>query len=82
MDLIQFREEHQVWKHGKGIVAKDEQPATWLMSESGWYTKLVGDLQFELGRLSDMGMPCTVHRNATAGSMRIKQAEITRKRNE
>jgi hypothetical protein len=80
MDSNEFLQEHAKWKYGKGVERKPEQPATWLISDSGCYFPLEGDLDHELERLRGIGMPCVVWLNSTSTTMRDKQNEILARR--
>jgi hypothetical protein len=75
MDSDEFMQSHAKWKYGKKLDANEESTATWLMTESGAYFLLEGDLELELQRMRDMDMPCTVHHNATSLNMKDLQAE-------
>lgn len=72
MDGCGFMQEHEEWKNQTKVV-KDEVPATWLMSKNCAIFELEGDLDFELERLREMGMPCRVFRNQTNTQMRERQ---------
>jgi len=80
MNSNDFLQEHAKWKYGsKGISTKPEYPRTWLMAESGFYFVLEGDLDSELLRLNEIGMPCTVYLDQTSLTMSHMQSEHERK---
>lgn len=83
MDANEFRQKHEKWqddKTGKRTNRKQEQPGTWLISKSGCYFPLKGDLDHELERLRKMDMACNVFHNVTSHQMRDKQNEIRARR--
>jgi hypothetical protein len=80
MDSEAFLQSHAEWKYGNTArKAKTEQLQTWLMSESGFYFVLMGDLEAELSRQRDKGLNCTVHHDQTSLSMSRIQESHERK---
>ncbi len=80
MDAEDFLQSHAEWKYGSKVeTTAPEQPQTWIMSDSGFYFVLKGDLDAELQRQRDRGLKCTVHENQTSLSMSRIQEQLERK---
>lgn len=83
MNSDEFLQDHAKWKYGQGKEIKQEQPCTWLMViKSGHYFRLEGNLDAELGRLREIGMPCVAHHDQTSVSMSLVQSKYERPSND
>ena len=67
-------------KHGTSKVKKDEVPMPYLLTESGAFFLI--DTEHEVDRLREAGITGVVYMNQTTTSIRLKQAEVIRNRDE
>jgi hypothetical protein len=81
MNADDFLQEHAKWKYGKKKEAIPEEPRTWLMTESGAYFLLEGELDVKLKQLKENGLVCTIHENQTSIGMSHEQSKLERFRN-